>query len=109
MVKGLCFFHDKDQEYTGVKPDIDIIFASGAHSNQLKYTEPASESFDGAGGVLAHAFRPNAPIQNYHGDTHFDAAETWVKGGRKMTSNGKPAFFMQSFARFLCQWFECQD
>lgn len=47
--------------------DIDIKFGSRDHGD--KY------SFDGRGGVLAHAFYPL-----YGGDAHFDEDEEWTSG-----------------------------
>src|SRR5688572_12149141 len=54
-------------------PEIIIRFVTGDHGD--------GSPFDGASGVLAHAFfppmPPNPPIP-IHGDTHFDDAETWT-------------------------------
>jgi peptidoglycan hydrolase-like protein with peptidoglycan-binding domain len=54
-------------------PEIVIRFVAGDHGD--------GNPFDGASGVLAHAFfppvPPNAP-QPIQGDTHFDEAEAWT-------------------------------
>ncbi len=53
---------------------IDISWELGAHGD--------AGPFDGAGGVLAHAFYPNPPnSETIAGDLHFDEAETWSVGG----------------------------
>ncbi|KAK2179697.1 hypothetical protein NP493_477g03036 [Ridgeia piscesae] len=46
--------------------DIEIKFAAGNHGDGSR------NSFDGPGGVLAHAYYPEV------GDTHFDEDETWT-------------------------------
>ena len=54
-------------------PEIIIRFVAGDHGD--------GNAFDGASGILAHAYfppvPPNAP-QAIQGDTHFDEAETWT-------------------------------
>lgn len=50
--------------------DIRIQFASGNHGD--------GASFDGASGVLAHAFYPPPNGGALAGDAHFDEAETWT-------------------------------
>jgi acylphosphatase len=50
-------------------PDIVIRFASGNHGD--------GNNFDGAGGVLAHAYYPPPGGGTLAGDAHFDDAETW--------------------------------
>lgn len=50
-------------------PEIRIRFASGDHGD--------GSPFDGASGVLAHAFYPPPNGGDIAGDAHFDDAETW--------------------------------
>ena len=50
-------------------PDIVIRFVAGNHGD--------GSNFDGAGGVLAHAFYPPPNGGDLAGDAHFDEAETW--------------------------------
>jgi acylphosphatase/peptidoglycan hydrolase-like protein with peptidoglycan-binding domain len=50
-------------------PDIRIRFVSGDHGD--------GSNFDGASGILAHAFYPPPNGGDIAGDTHFDEAETW--------------------------------
>jgi peptidoglycan hydrolase-like protein with peptidoglycan-binding domain len=55
--------------------EIIIRFVAGDHG------DGTTNAFDGASGVLAHAFfppvPPNSPVA-IQGDTHFDEAETWT-------------------------------
>ena len=56
-------------------PEIVISFVTGNHG------DGAQNAFDGAGGVLAHAFYPpetDPASPTLHGDAHFDDAETWT-------------------------------
>ena len=50
-------------------PDIVIRFVAGNHGD--------GNNFDGASGVLAHAYYPPPSGGSLAGDTHFDEAETW--------------------------------
>ena len=50
-------------------PHIKIRFVTGNHGD--------GSNFDGAGGVLAHAFYPPPNGGDLAGDAHFDEAETW--------------------------------
>jgi peptidoglycan hydrolase-like protein with peptidoglycan-binding domain len=54
---------------TNQAPDIVIRFVSGNHGD--------GNNFDGASGVLAHAYYPPPGGGSLAGDTHFDEAETW--------------------------------
>jgi hypothetical protein len=54
---------------------IIIRFVTGDHG------DGANNAFDGANGILAHAFFPGTPPaapSAIHGDTHFDDAEVWT-------------------------------
>jgi hypothetical protein len=51
-------------------PEIRIQFAPGDHGDGF--------AFDGAGGVLAHAFYPPPNGGDIAGDAHFDEDETWT-------------------------------
>ncbi len=51
-------------------PDIRIRFVSGSHGD--------GASFDGRGGVLAHAFYPPPNSGDLAGDAHFDESESWT-------------------------------
>jgi len=54
-------------------PEIIIRFVAGDHGD--------GSPFDGASGVLAHAFYPSVPpaaVTSIMGDAHFDEAETWT-------------------------------
>ncbi len=51
-------------------PDMVIRFAGGNHGDGI--------NFDGASGVLAHAFYPPPNGGTLAGDVHFDEAETWT-------------------------------
>lgn len=52
----------------GNNPEIRIRFVTGSHGD--------GSAFDGAGGVLAHAFYPEQGAIS--GDSHFDDAEDWT-------------------------------
>lgn len=54
---------------------IDVFFA--------KYFHNDSESFDGAGGMVAHTAYP------IHGVVHFDASEKWSVDGKESINNEK--------------------
>ena len=61
-----------------LNPDILISYRSGTHTyaNRKRNEEICSSSFDGPGGVLAHAFYPSNVV-NYTAEIHVDAAEPW--------------------------------
>ena len=54
----------------GSSPDIVIRFVAGNHGD--------GNNFDGASGILAHAYYPPPGGGALAGDTHFDEAETWT-------------------------------
>jgi len=58
-------------------PQIRVKFVQGWHGDRFE--------FDGAGGVLAHAFFPSRKRRKIHpltGDVHMDGEEQWVNKGR---------------------------
>ncbi|TQJ31153.1 matrixin family metalloprotease [Microbacterium sp. SLBN-146] len=55
---------------TAASPDMIVRFVTGDHGD--------GSTFDGAGGVLAHAFYPPPNGGAIAGDLHFDEAETWT-------------------------------
>jgi hypothetical protein len=57
------------QVAVGTNPEIRILFQAGAHGD--------GNPFDGASGVLAHAYYPIPASGDLAGDAHFDEAETW--------------------------------
>ncbi|WP_405876729.1 MULTISPECIES: DUF4214 domain-containing protein [unclassified Streptomyces] len=57
---------------TNEEPDVEIRFGARAHGDNFP--------FDGAGGVLAHAFFPPPNAGALAGDAHFDEDETWQEG-----------------------------
>ncbi|KAG5311096.1 MMP14 protein, partial [Acromyrmex insinuator] len=61
-----------------LNPDILISYRSGTHTyaDRKRSEEICSASFDGPGGVLAHAFYPSNVV-NYTAEIHVDAAELW--------------------------------
>ena len=61
-----------------LNPDILISYRSGTHTyaDRKRSEEICSASFDGPGGVLAHAFYPSNVV-NYTAEIHVNAAEPW--------------------------------
>jgi hypothetical protein len=55
--------------------DIEVLWGSGAHGDDYP--------FDGPGGVLAHAFYPQAYGHPSEGDIHFDGSEMWSIAGHE--------------------------
>ncbi|KAG5332832.1 MMP14 protein, partial [Acromyrmex charruanus] len=61
-----------------LNPDILISYRSGTHTyaDRKRNEEICSSSFDGPGGVLAHAFYPTNVV-NYTAEIHVDSTEQW--------------------------------
>ncbi|KAG5345716.1 MMP15 protein, partial [Acromyrmex heyeri] len=61
-----------------LNPDILISYRSGTHTyaDRKRNEEICSSSFDGTGGVLAHAFYPTNVV-NYTAEIHVDSTEQW--------------------------------
>ncbi|CAH8504553.1 unnamed protein product [Schistosoma turkestanicum] len=76
-VVNLDFIEEKDY----YKPaDIVIHFGAGKHGDSIP--------FDGAGGVLAHAYYPTPDnVYSFSGDAHFDDDEIWNDGPHKTHRN----------------------
>ncbi|CAH8547413.1 unnamed protein product [Schistosoma haematobium] len=76
-VVNLDFVEEKDY----YKPaDIVIRFGAGKHGDSIP--------FDGAGGVLAHAYYPTPDnVYSFSGDAHFDDDEIWNDGPHKTHRN----------------------
>ncbi|KAK4471796.1 hypothetical protein MN116_005192 [Schistosoma mekongi] len=76
-VVNLDFIEEKDY----YKPaDIVIRFGAGKHGDSIP--------FDGAGGVLAHAYYPTPDnVYSFSGDAHFDDDEIWNDGPHKTHRN----------------------
>lgn len=78
---GLSYFCYFEVMKLGVALSLQVKFASGSHSDT--YT------FDGNGGVLAHAFFPpdnQEHLDDTAGDVHFDDDEKWTVN---INSDGK--------------------
>jgi hypothetical protein len=61
-----------ETDTAGLANSIDFEFDTGSHGD--------GDSFDGAGGELAHSFLPLNTSNPLAGDVHFDDAETWEAG-----------------------------
>ena len=78
----------RKKEYRKEKADINIRFAVGKHDR----SEGDSDSFDGLGGTVGHAFFPR------DGRLHFDDDEIWTIN---LKSNSKGDFSHERFSVFL--------
>nr|QDW81105.1 metalloproteinase [Cydia pomonella granulovirus] len=81
--KGVVRFCEVGDNVSGA--DIKIVFARGEHGDKF--------SFDGAGGVLGHAFcPPRMGVKNAHypseGEVHLDSDEWWLTQDQAPTDNG---------------------
>ena len=74
---GLSFIRN---QYGAV--DIEIRFESYYHGDE--------DSFDGPGGVVAHAFFPE-----FGGDAHFDNGEDWTVNKYSVSNNNNHLHFCQ--------------
>jgi len=76
LKKAMCLWSSQTnvefvEDNSGETPDIVVAFGEGSHGDPFP--------FDGAGGVLAHAFYP-LNNKGLAGDMHFDDAETYTVG-----------------------------
>ena len=79
----------RKKKYEKEKADINISFGVGKHDR----TEYDSNSFDGLGGTIAHAFFPR------DGRLHFDDDEIWTIN---LKPNSKSDFYGRFSVSFNC-------
>ena len=80
----------RNEKYRKKKADINIRFAVGKHDR----SEGDSDSFDGLGGTVGHAFFPR------DGRLHFDDDEIWTIN---LNTNSKDDFSHERFPVFCLE------